>query len=264
MTVSIAAIPETVRDEVETRLRKIEEREDVRFLLAVESGSRAWGFPSPDSDFDVRFIYVRKRDWYLSISPGRDVIETPLNDLIDLNGWDIRKALGLMLRSNVIVSEWIESPIRYRTDHPQVGILRELADQLFDPVGAMQHYAALGLGQADRWLSGEDAVPVKKYFYALRPALALRAIRLSDADRPPMNLQQLISVCDLPTDLTEAISELVALKALTNEKSNGRRFPLLDEFIAAELTRDSPKRKAAQNDEQVALANSFFRQLFAG
>ena len=93
-TVTDKAVPETVRREIEARLDSIEQTHDVRILLAVESGSRAWGFPSPDSDYDVRFLYVRSRRWYLSLKSGRDVIESPIEDEIDLNGWDIRKALG--------------------------------------------------------------------------------------------------------------------------------------------------------------------------
>ena len=108
----INQISPKIRQEIEARLAAIEAAEGVRYLLAVESGSRAWGFPSPDSDYDIRFVYVRKRDWYLRLEPGRDVIEAPIEDEIDLNGWDIRKTLGLMLKSNAVVSEWLSSPIR--------------------------------------------------------------------------------------------------------------------------------------------------------
>src|SRR6478735_6031850 len=141
---SLADIDERTRSEVENRLGSIETQEGVRYLFAVEFGSRAWGFPSPDSDYDVRFVYVRPLEWYLSIRAGRDVIETPLVDEIDLNGWDIRKALGLLLKSNVIVSEWLESPIRYRPDDRAVPEFRDLADGLFDLAGAARHYASLG------------------------------------------------------------------------------------------------------------------------
>jgi uncharacterized protein len=94
------AIPVDIRAEIDRRIQAIKSEEDVRLLAVVESGSRAWGFPSPDSDYDVRFLYIRKRDWYLGLEPGRDVIERPIVDEIDLNGWDIRKALGLLLKSN--------------------------------------------------------------------------------------------------------------------------------------------------------------------
>jgi len=96
-----------------SELRNLEVREDVRILFAVESGSRAWGFASPDSDFDVRFVYARRQDWYLSLLPGRDVIELPLIGDDDINGWDIRKALNLALKPNPVLLEWLSSPIQY-------------------------------------------------------------------------------------------------------------------------------------------------------
>lgn len=93
------------------KLQQIEKQENVRILHAVESGSRAWGFESPDSDFDVRFIYVRPRDYYLKLEQTRDVLEFPINDLLDVNGWDLQKALRLLHRSNPSVFEWFKSPI---------------------------------------------------------------------------------------------------------------------------------------------------------
>ena len=122
--------------------------------------------------------YVRPRDLYLALEPGREVIEQPITDDIDLNGWDIRKTLGLLLGSNAIVSEWLSSPIRYRPNHPAVARLAELVRRTFNPRGVAHHYASLGRSAAERWLAGSDDVPVKKHFYALRPALAIRALRL--------------------------------------------------------------------------------------
>lgn len=261
---SLADIDERIRSEIDSRLRAIESEQGIRYLVAVESGSRAWGFPSPDSDYDVRFIYVRPLDWYLSINPGRDVIETPLEDEIDLNGWDIRKALGLLLKSNVIVSEWLESPIRYRPDESAVPQLRELADSLFDKDGAARHYASLGQLQAERWLAGADPVPVKKYFYALRPAMALRAMNALGGKRPPMNLQELQAICELPNPLNQIIDELVALKGVTNERGNARRYAELDVFIADELERGAMLKATSVTTDQVTQADGFFRALVTG
>jgi len=260
---SLANIDEPIRSEIENRLRSIEAEQGVRYLFAVESGSRAWGFPSPDSDYDVRFVYVRPLDWYLSIKAGRDVIETPLVDEIDLNGWDIRKALGLLLKSNVIVSEWLESPIRYRADDNAVPAFRQLADDLFDLAGAARHYASLGQGAAERWMAGSEPVAVKKYFYALRPALALRAMRTLGERRPPMNLQQLQAICDLPQPLNRIIDELVELKSVTNEKGNARRYAELDEFIAQELAFGGTQKSSSPSKSQIELADRFFRALVA-
>jgi predicted nucleotidyltransferase len=229
------AIAPAIRAEIERRLQAIAVGEDVQILLAVESGSRAWGFPSPDSDYDIRFIYVRRRDWYLQLRPGRDVIEQPIEDEIDLNGWDVRKALGLLLKSNAVISEWIESPIRYREDHPIVAQLRAFADDVLDARALAHHYANLGGNAAERWLDDDGDVAVKKYFYALRPALAIRCLRLDPSFRPPMNLEALIRAAQLPDDIIADIAMLVEAKRMTNEQSNGARLPELDAIIRTEL-----------------------------
>ena len=256
-----ATIAPEVRAEIETRLSAIEAADGVRVLLAIESGSRAWGFPSPDSDYDIRFLYVRPRDWYLRLRAGRDVIERPILDEIDLNGWDVRKALNLLLKSNAVVSEWIESPIRYRPDDPFVAKLAALADDLLNPRALAYHYAKSGTTAADRWLDGSDDVPVKKYFYALRPALAIRAIRLDPSRRPPMNLHALIAASGLPAHLVEQIDILVRAKARTNERANGARLPEIDALIRDELGRagDLPVRKL--RDRFVDRASSLFVEL---
>jgi predicted nucleotidyltransferase len=242
-TVLDTAIAPAIRRDIETRLDLIEADHDVRILMAIESGSRAWGFPSPDSDYDVRFVYVRPRDWYLSLAPGRDVIETPIEDEIDLNGWDVRKALGLLLKSNAVVNEWIQSPIRYRPDDPIVAKIAALADRVLDARALAHHYSRLGRDAADRWLDGIDDVPVKRYFYALRPALAIRVLRLHQGVRPPMNLQELVAMAELPGTMVSQIETLVAAKARTNERDNGARVPALDRLIRDEIGRasDLPK-----------------------
>lgn len=80
-----------MRKKIQTQLRRIEEEENIKILLAVESGSRAWGFASPDSDYDVRFIYIRRMEDYLKLEKVRDVIELPMDDVLDMNGWDLQK-----------------------------------------------------------------------------------------------------------------------------------------------------------------------------
>lgn len=256
------SIPNDIRTEIEHRLETLAREEDVQILMAVESGSRAWGFPSPDSDYDVRFVYIRRRDWYLSLSPGRDVIERPIVDEIDLNGWDLRKALGLLLKSNAVISEWMESPIRYLADHQVIAQIAALADDVLDSRALAFHYANLGNRAADRWLEGNDAVPVKKYFYALRPALAIRHVIKNPGVRPPMNLQELIAECTLDAALKADIDELVEAKKRTNEKSNRTRKAGLDAFIRTELQRTSEvpgrgRATQAQKDE----ANRIFLDL---
>ena len=125
-----AQIDPAIRARIDDILSGIETREGVRLLFAIESGSRAWGFPSPDSDYDVRFVYVRSVDWYLSLELGRDVIELPVDAGMDVNGWDIRKALGLLLKPNPVLLEWLDSPIRYRWDAQACDALSALAGKV--------------------------------------------------------------------------------------------------------------------------------------
>jgi uncharacterized protein len=221
--------------EIQFRLNRIETDFNVTFLIVVESGSRAWGFPSPDSDFDVRFIYVNKRNEYLRLQSPRDVIETPIEGDMDINGWDIKKSLLLLLKSNAVANEWLQSPIRYRRDHGFVPALQDFATSVLDTPSLAFHYSNLCQRVVQHWLEGTDALPIKKYFYALRPALALRFLRLNEGVSLPMALTDLLQGAALPPPLEQMIGELCAEKRQTRELGIGRRLPLLDELIFGEL-----------------------------
>lgn len=254
-------IPAHVRREIETRLSAVEAEDGVRLLLAIESGSRAWGFPSPDSDYDVRFLYVRPRRDYLALRPVRDVIERPIVDEIDLNAWDIRKALGLMLKNNSVLSEWIESPIHYRDADPVIARIAELEDRYFDPQSYALHYANLGKGAVGRWFEQGEDIAVKRYFYALRPALAIRVLRLDPSHRPPMQLQALMARADLPSTLSGEIDRLVELKAETREAGMVTRVEALEAMIVDELGRAAEVPAQPKNDAFANEANELFIDL---
>ncbi len=255
-------IEEARWQEVQRRLDIIERHEGCRILFAIESGSRAWGFPSPDSDYDVRFVYARPVSWYLSLSPGRDVIETPIEDDMDVNGWDLRKALLLVLKSNAVISEWMESPIVYRQDAVALRQLRRFADRALHPRALTYHYSHLARQQVAAKLS-KDRIALKRYFYALRPALALRFLRTNPGCRPPMHLAALMSETALPAATRRKIDELVAIKRQTREMGHGRRIPVLDRLIAEEIARasatiaEAPGRAKAE----ILAADRLFRRL---
>lgn len=107
-------LPDAMRERVLEELTRLEQEHDVTVLYACESGSRAWGFASPDSDYDVRFVYVQQPDWYLRVDEPRDVLERPLTDELDLSGWELRKTLRLLRKSNPTLLEWLDSPLVYR------------------------------------------------------------------------------------------------------------------------------------------------------
>ena len=254
-----------IRRRIDDRLAEIERSESVRILLAVESGSRAWGFPSPDSDYDVRFLYVRPHDWYLALDKRRDVIEYPVEDLLDVNGWDIKKALQLLLRANPVLSEWLVSPIRYREDANSVRRIRDLAARARFRRSARYHYLNLGRSSYRKELAGRETIRLKKYFYSLRPALALRWLR-SNAAMLPMDLPTLMAGLDLGRELREAIDELIARKAEQSEVGTGARVDVLDRFIEEEFAAAERAGEASCGNDPALLddVNAAFRDIVAG
>lgn len=228
---------EAVRSEIERRLAGIEEDHDVRILYACESGSRAWGFESTDSDYDVRFLYVRPRDWYLSIDleRRRDVIELPIEDEHDINGWDLRKALNLFRKSNPPLLEWLGSPIVYRERGPIAARLRDLAAKHYSPIAGRHHYLHMARGNFRDHLRG-DIVWRKKYLYVLRPLLAIAWI-----DRGlgvvPTEFSALVERCVEPGPLRTAIDDLIAEKKAGVELDRGPRIDAISEYIEEEIAR---------------------------
>jgi uncharacterized protein len=217
-----SAFEPTIVAEIDRRLRLVCKDHHACVLLAVESGSRAWGFPSPDSDYDCRFIFSRRTDDYLSLYPQRDVIEFPLDGQLDVNGWDLGKALRLLLKGNAVVIEWLSSPFIYAGDLRFRDEALELARQVAYPQAIARHYLHLGERQRHAYFADHRSVPFKKLFYALRPALALRWLRLHPgAAVAPMHFPTLAAQCDLPSELAKVIDDLLRRKALTRELGAG-------------------------------------------
>lgn len=226
-----------MRERIEAALAEVEAAEGVTILYACESGSRAWGFASADSDYDVRFLYLHSPDWYLSIDLGvkRDVIERPIDGALDLSGWELRKALLLFRKSNPPLLEWLGSPIVYRERHKTAERLRELAPTFYSPVACGYHYLHMAKGNHREYLKG-DSVWRKKYFYVLRPLLALRWLE-AGLGVVPTEFEKLVEAT-VPTDeLREAIAALVDEKAAGAELDYGPRIPVVSDFIEGELRR---------------------------
>ncbi|APE38615.1 nucleotidyltransferase [Nocardia mangyaensis] len=218
---------------VDAELDRVAAEHGVTIRLAIESGSRAWGFPSPDSDYDCRFVYVAGLQIYLSPWRTRDVIETPLVGLLDVNGWDLAKALRLLVQGNAVLIEWLMSPIVYRGDEAFRTRLREVAAEVADRDRVARHYLHLG---ARQWALAERTGGLKKVFYALRPAMALRWLREHPgAAVAPMHLPTLLADCALPADFVASVTELTALKSRTREMGNGAAPRPIADFITGEF-----------------------------
>lgn len=224
--------PDVVRA-IDARLDRVEEEHDVRVLWAIESGSRAWGFPSPDSDYDCRFLYVCRAGDYLGLRARRDVIETPLDKVFDVNGWDVRKALGLMVRGNATVGEWLRSPIVYRGDTAVRDDLLALAEDVVDQNALRKHY--VHVARNNLALLAASGV-TKKFFYALRPAVTLRWMRLRETTAaPPMDLPTLAAEAELPEGLRALVDELIRRKSHTRELGSVVVQDALLDFVETEL-----------------------------
>lgn len=234
----------------------------VAIPLAVESGGRAWGFPSPDSDYDARFIFIRQAERYLSPWPSRDVIETPLDEIYDVNGWDLGKALILLLKGNAVVIEWLMSPISYRRDAAFADEMLDLARRVADRGRILHHYLHLGERQRRTYFGDGKAVARKKIFYALRPAAALRWLRQRpEAVVAPMNFPELMEECDPPPGVFDLARRLLADKALSSEMGSAPLPESLAAFIDGEFewTRQHVKPpSAAPEREARELAEAFF------
>ncbi len=253
-------IEPSARAEVLRRLEDIERHNGARILLAVESGSRAWGFHSPDSDYDARFIYVRGADDYLTLYAHRDVIETPIEGLFDVNGWDITKALRLMIRGNSVVQEWLASPIVYRAHTAFVSALQPISRAWRSVYADAHHYHGLLATQRGRFIEGRDRVKLKKYFYAVRPAIALHWLR-ERGGSPPMDLPSLLAGVRLPAAAAEALEALRTAKALSSEVGEGPPIPALDAYIEEQAQWALQAKGRLPDPDPVLLAqtNAFFR-----
>jgi predicted nucleotidyltransferase len=218
---------------INDKLYEIEKKHNIKILYAVESGSRGWGFASPDSDYDARFIYIHPVEWYLSIKEKRDFIEYPLDEVFDINGWDIRKALKLFYKSNPPLMEWLTSPIIYREYSSLAGQLRELMPQFFALVPTLYHYLHIAKG---KWheIKDQSELKIKKYFYILRPLAACKWI-LTRQGMPPMEFHKMLESLELDKSIVDEINNLLKQKAMSDESTIIERSPVLYDFFEKEI-----------------------------
>lgn len=212
---------------IREKLKEIEERENVKILHCVESGSRAWGFASPDSDYDVRFIYVRPKEYYLRLDKTRDVIEWQLDDTLDISGWDLQKALRLLHKSNPTLFEWNSSPIIYKTTDEWKEI-SSLIEKYFIEKSGLYHYLSTAKSNYHKYLKG-DVVRFKKYFYVLRPILACKWI-LAEGTPPPMLFKTLMDKY-LDESIKPDVETLLKTKTDMPEIGEGKHFIKIDEYL---------------------------------
>jgi len=241
-------------------LDRIEHDHNVRILYAVESGSRAWGFASQNSDFDVRFIYIHKPEWYLSIREKRDVIEIPINDDLDISGWDLRKALGLLRKTNPPLLEWLGSPVVYLDRFGLAEKMRQFVAGNFSPRRCMLHYFNMAKGNFKEYLKAET-VRVKKYFYVLRPMLACLWIERHNT-MPPTEFERLYQDADLSPSLKHEIDNLLQRKIAGGELDMESRIEVINEFLEGQIEHFASMANDLESPESdVEALDELFREM---
>lgn len=249
--------------EIDRRLAEVASGHGVVVPWAVESGSRAWGFPSPDSDYDCRFLFVRPLEAYASPWRPRDVVETPLDAVFDVSGWDLVKAVRLATRGNATVGEWLRSPLVYDGDPAFRDALLGLVEQVADRAATRRHYRHVGLQQWERSGAADgEVVRLKAVFYALRPAATLHWMD-GHPGVAPMNLQQLLAEAPPEDDVLEAVAGLVEAKSRTREVGEGVVPAPVRRFVQRWLSGDDPvlPKDTRPADDVVARAEAGFLAL---
>jgi len=234
-----------VKEEIIEHIGQLEKEQGITILLAAESGSRAWGCPSPDSDYDVRIIYKRSKSEYLEIDDKPDTINYFHGELLDINGWDIKKTLKLIRKSNATPFEWAQSPIKYKEiDNFSTAILK-LSREYFQPRHTVNHYKGIAKNSyLSNDLSGE--IKLKKLFYVLRPLMAAKWI-IQKNEIPPMDIPNLISIIE-DKSIVNHINDLLEIKSAANEDYVHKMDNLIVDFIDKEFNYVSSTQLRDSND----------------
>ncbi len=252
-----------MNEKIKQYLRNIEVEKNVEILFACETGSRAWGFPSPDSDYDVRFIYKHPKDWYLSLTEQKDSIELMLdNNEMDLSGWDFKKSLTLLAKSNVAMLERIQSPIIYVENEAFLTGIQALAQHTYSKIATMYHYLSMAKNMFEA-VQADRAVKLKKLFYALRTSVACQWILERD-EMPPIIFQTMLEKLDIAPSITQRIYELIELKATKSESYFHTEEKALNQFIATTIARaDREAQQLPAAKGQMEVLNTFFRKILS-
>ena len=247
-------------EDIKHRLKEIERKKNIKILYACETGSRAWGFPSPDSDFDIRFIYRHDRDWYLSLSERKDTVEVMDGDL-DITGWDLRKSLTLLKKSNAALIERFQSPIEYYADTNFKSEFKKLVTDYYSPTAVFYHHHSLAKGFWEE-LKDKEEIKLKSYFYLIRSLLSCNWI-IKDKTVLPMHIEGLMVYID--AEVKDKLRELIQLKATVGEKYLHPKDAYLNKWITGMWTLvEASKENLGINRTDFSMLNDFFLKTING
>jgi uncharacterized protein len=238
-------------------LAGIEQQKKIKILYACETGSRAWGFPSPDSDYDIRFVYMHERDWYLSLNQRKDTIEIMDGDL-DITGWDLRKCLQLLKKSNAALIERFQSPKTYLEAPGFQAEFKELVSKYYSPIAVFYHHHSLAKKFWEE-LKDQEVYKLKSVFYLVRSLLSCNWI-LEDDSVLPMEIFGLMQY--VTEQQQRHLNELIAIKATVGEKYLHAKDEQLNEWISSWMAiADAGKDRLKANGERMTNLNHFFLKM---
>ena len=221
------------------KLLDTQENYDVKIPLAVESGSRGWGFASPDSDYDCRFVYIHEKDWYLSVFDKPDIIEYAAGKVFDINGWDLKKFIAHTVKSNAVMLEWLSSNEVYLKNEPIALLLSELGKQFFNPVSVSHHYLSMAVKKYTEIISA-DKSKLKNYFYVMRPLANIRFIE-NYGKMPYMEYSRTLAEIDIDEDIRNEINRITEIKKHSDESYTIARNELLLGYLDDEIKRQNER-----------------------
>lgn len=250
-----------MKAEIIEHIKLLEKEREITILLAAESGSRAWGCPSPDSDYDVRIIFKRTQSEYLEIDEKKDTIDYFHGELLDINGWDIKKTLRLIRKSNATPFEWAQSPIVYHEKAEFRKTLLDLCKTYFQPRHSVNHYMGIAKNSYSSLSLGET-IKLKKLFYVLRPLMAAKWI-LEKKEIPPMDIRNLIQIIPDKT-IVNHVEDLLVLKSTSSEDYVHKVDPMLTSFIAEEFAGiNLDTLPIAESNLDTSILNDAFKKIIA-
>jgi len=251
---------EIMNKKINHYLSELEKEKNIKILLACETGSRAWGFPSPDSDYDVRIIYQHEKDWYLSLNDKKDSIERMYeNNDIDITGWDLRKCLKLLLKSNPALLERIQSHIIYKADQEFLIMFNDLAKTAYSRIATAYHYYSMAKKLFED-IKGKQEYKLKRFFYVLRSAIACVWIA-EKKDMPPIDFHKILAGLQLPGSLNSRIYELIDLKSTKSEDYLHSGEAELIDFIQETITKTGKNFKSfTHSNADIEEFSQFFIQ----
>lgn len=247
-----------MKQKILNKLKEVEQNYGVEILFAVESGSRAWGFASPDSDYDIRFVYKRKTKAYLNLWDSKDTIQFMTEDDLDGSGWDLKKATMLLAKSNASFLGWLFSPIVYVNKGDTLALMQKLATDNFNPVSGFYHYHSMNKGFYEQLESGD--ISIKAFFYATRTALCANWI-LHYETVPPVKFTDLYRLID--KESANRLNELIEKKATINEAGKTELDPIVVDLVKRIVLENNQRKKSvgSHKADPEAFNTFFFNQI---